>query len=299
MLKSMTGYGLAEYDSENFSVKVEMKSVNNRYSEVNVRLPRFLYPLEDRIRKEILQSVNRGKVDVFITADYQAGENAKLVVDKNLAAAYHKALGDIGEVLNCDESTLNKAQELLFLARTQDVINVREGLFDVEEVWPVIKETVDKATAALVAMRITEGENIKGDFLYRADLLEEKLTAIEERSPKVVAEYQVKLEQRLTELLDKENIKVEPERILQEVAIFADRTAITEETVRLRSHIKQFRQILNSGESVGRKLDFLLQEFNREANTIGSKANDYELAQIVVELKAEIEKIREQVQNIE
>ena len=299
MLKSMTGFGRSETTCDNFYIKAEIKSVNNRFSEVNIKLPRFLYPLEERIRKEILQFINRGKLDVFISADYQAGDNVTLKVDKPLAKAYHEALKEIGEAVDGDIATLNKAQEILFLARTQDVINVKEGLFDVESIWDIVKNTVDAAVNNLVQMRITEGENIKGDFLKRADLIEEKLGQIEKRSPLVVEEYQEKLHTRLTELLQKENIKVEPERILQEVAIFADRTSITEEIVRLKSHIKQFRQILKSDEPVGRKLDFLIQEFNREANTIGSKANDYTLAQLVVDIKAEIEKIREQVQNIE
>lgn len=299
MLKSMTGFGRSETTCDNFYIKAEIKSVNNRFSEVNIKLPRFLYPLEERIRKEILQFINRGKLDVFISADYQAGDNVTLKVDKPLAKAYHEALKEIGEAVDGDIATLNKAQEILFLARTQDVINVKEGLFDVESIWEIVKNTVDAAVNNLVQMRITEGENIKGDFLKRADLIEEKLGQIEKRSPLVVEEYQEKLHTRLTELLQKENIKVEPERILQEVAIFADRTSITEEIVRLKSHIKQFRQILKSDEPVGRKLDFLIQEFNREANTIGSKANDYTLAQLVVDIKAEIEKIREQVQNIE
>lgn len=295
----MTGFGRSETTCDNFYIKAEIKSVNNRFSEVNIKLPRFLYPLEERIRKEILQFINRGKLDVFISADYQAGDNVTLKVDKPLAKAYHEALKEIGEAVDGDIATLNKAQEILFLARTQDVINVKEGLFDVESIWEIVKNTVDAAVNNLVQMRITEGENIKGDFLKRADLIEEKLGQIEKRSPLVVEEYQEKLHTRLTELLQKENIKVEPERILQEVAIFADRTSITEEIVRLKSHIKQFRQILKSDEPVGRKLDFLIQEFNREANTIGSKANDYTLAQLVVDIKAEIEKIREQVQNIE
>lgn len=299
MLKSMTGFGRGEFDSDNFSIKVEIKSVNSRYSEVNVKLPRFLYPLEERIRKQILNSVNRGKVDVFITADYQVGDNITLKVDKQLAQAYHRALAEIGSVIDADIASLNKAQEMLFLARTQDVINVNEGLFDVESIWCHVERAVGDAVRNLVEMRTVEGENIKSDFLYRADLIEQKLTEVETRSPLVVEEYQEKLHQRLTDLLAKENVQVEPERILQEVAIFADRTAITEEIVRLKSHLKQFRQILSKDEPVGRKLDFLIQEFNREANTIGSKANDYTLAQLVVDIKAEIEKIREQVQNIE
>ena len=299
MLKSMTGFGRGQYEDENFSVTVEMKTVNHRYNEVAIRLPRFLNPLEDRIRKTILKTVNRGRIDVFINADYTSSENCTLKVDKNLAAAYHKALQEVGAAIGLEELNINSAQEVMYLSRCQDVINVKEGFFDVETVWPKVEQAVKEALDNLVTMRETEGGNIYGDFIYRADLIAEKLTKIEERSPMVVEEYQAKLTDRLNNLLADHNITVEPERLLQEVAIFADRASITEEIVRLKSHIKQFKNIINSDQPVGRKLDFLIQEFNREANTIASKANDYTLAQIVVEIKAEIEKIREQIQNIE
>lgn len=299
MLKSMTGFGRGEYEDDNFSVTVEMKTVNHRYNEVAVRLPRFLNPLEDKIRKTILKTISRGRIDVFINADYTSSENCTLKVDKNLAAAYHQALKEVGMAIGASETGINTAAEIMYLARCQDVINVKEGFFDVESVWPKVEQAVQQALVNLVAMRTTEGNNIYGDFVYRADLIAEKLALIEERSPKVVEEYQAKLTERLNNLLADNNITIEPERILQEVAVFADRTSITEEIVRLKSHIKQFKQIIESEQPVGRKLDFLIQEFNREANTIASKANDYTLAQIVVEIKAEIEKIREQIQNIE
>ena len=299
MLKSMTGFGRGQYEDENFSVTVEMKTVNHRYNEVAIRLPRFLNPLEDKIRKTILKTVNRGRIDVFINADYTSSENCTLKVDKNLAAAYHKALQEVGAAIGLEELNINSAQEVMYLSRCQDVINVKEGFFDVEAVWPKVEQALKEALDNLVTMRETEGGNIYGDFIYRADLIAEKLTKIEERSPMVVEEYQAKLTDRLNNLLADHNITVEPERLLQEVAIFADRASITEEIVRLKSHIKQFKNIINSDQPVGRKLDFLIQEFNREANTIASKANDYTLAQIVVEIKAEIEKIREQIQNIE
>ena len=295
----MTGFGRGQYEDENFSVTVEMKTVNHRYNDVAIRLPRFLNPLEDKIRKTILKTVNRGRIDVFINADYTSSENCTLKVDKNLAAAYHKALQEVGAAIGLEELNINSAQEVMYLSRCQDVINVKEGFFDVETVWPKVEQAVKEALDNLVTMRETEGGNIYGDFIYRADLIAEKLTKIEERSPMVVEEYQAKLTDRLNNLLADHNITVEPERLLQEVAIFADRASITEEIVRLKSHIKQFKNIINSDQPVGRKLDFLIQEFNREANTIASKANDYTLAQIVVEIKAEIEKIREQIQNIE
>lgn len=299
MLKSMTGFGRGEYEDDNFSITVEMKAVNHRYNEVAIRLPRFLNPLEDRIRKTILKTISRGRIDVFINADYTASGNCTLKVDKNLAAAYHNALQEVGEAVGAAETGINAAAEILYIARCQDVINVKEGFFDVESVWPKVEQALRQAVDNLVAMREAEGGNIYGDFIYRADLIAEKLALIEARSPMVVEEYQNKLSERLNNLLAEHNVTVEPERLLQEVAIFADRTSVTEEIVRLKSHIKQFKLILASDQPVGRKLDFLIQEFNREANTIASKANDYTLAQIVVEIKAEIEKIREQVQNIE
>ena len=299
MLKSMTGFGRGEYEDANFSITVEMKAVNHRYNEVSIRLPRFMNPVEDRIRKTILKTISRGRIDVFINADYTTSDNATLKVDKNLAAAYHKALLDIAEAIGAEKLNMNEAVEVMNIARFDDVINVKEGFFDVESVWPKIDAAVQQALSNLVAMREAEGGNIYGDFIYRADLIAEKLTQIEERSGMIVYEYQSRLTERINNILAEYNVTVEPERLLQEVAIFADRSSITEEIVRLKSHIKQFKAILASDKPVGRKLDFLIQEFNREANTIASKANDYTLAQIVVEIKAEIEKIREQIQNIE
>lgn len=299
MLKSMTGFGRGEYEDANFSITVEMKAVNHRYNEVSIRLPRFMNPVEDRIRKTILKTISRGRIDVFINADYTTSDNATLKVDKNLAAAYHNALLDIAEAIGAEKLNMNEAVEVMNIARFDDVINVKEGFFDVESVWPKIDAAVQQALSNLVAMREAEGGNIYGDFIYRADLIAEKLTQIEERSGMIVDEYQSRLTERINNILAEYNVTVEPERLLQEVAIFADRSSITEEIVRLKSHIKQFKAILASDKPVGRKLDFLIQEFNREANTIASKANDYTLAQIVVEIKAEIEKIREQIQNIE
>lgn len=299
MLRSMTGFGRGAYEDDSFQVAVEMKAVNHRYNEVAIRLPRFLNPLEDKIRKSILQEISRGRIDVFINADLSAGANCELKVDRNLALAYHKAFKEIASAIGADEVSFSAVSEIFNISRFQDVITVKEGSFDAESVWPKVEIAVKQAVGNLVAMREAEGSNIYGDFIYRADLIASKLARIEERSPQVVSEYQEKLGERLNHLLSERNIAIEPERLLQEVAVFADRVSVTEEIVRLKSHIKQFKEIIASDQSVGRKLDFLIQEFNREANTIASKANDFELAQIVVEIKAEIEKIREQIQNIE
>jgi len=299
MVKSMTGFGRGSFEEENFSVTVEIKSVNHRYNEIAIRLPHFLNPLEDKIRKTILASISRGRVDVFVTARYTATGAVNVSVDKPLALAYHTALLEVGDAIGITSLNISDQAEILYLARCPDVITAKEGLFDCDGYWPKIKQAVDQAVGALVSMREAEGKNIVGDFYKRLDLIEQHVLAIEKRSPLAVAEYQAKLTERLDALLADKKISADPDRVLQEVAIFADRVSITEEIVRLKSHIRQFRLILESAQPVGRKLDFLVQEFNREANTIGSKANDFELAKTVVEVKAEIEKIREQIQNIE
>ncbi|MBQ7417471.1 MAG: YicC family protein [Acidaminococcaceae bacterium] len=295
----MTGFGRGSFEEENFSVTVEIKSVNHRYNEIAIRLPHFLNPLEDKIRKTILASISRGRVDVFVTARYTATGAVNVSVDKPLALAYHTALLEVGDAIGITSPNISDQAEILYLARCPDVITAKEGLFDCDGYWPKIKQAVDQAVGALVSMREAEGKNIVGDFYKRLDLIEQHVLEIEKRSPLAVAEYQAKLTERLDALLADKKISADPDRVLQEVAIFADRVSITEEIVRLKSHIRQFRLILESAQPVGRKLDFLVQEFNREANTIGSKANDFELAKTVVEVKAEIEKIREQIQNIE
>lgn len=299
MVKSMTGFGRGSFEEENFSVTVEIKSVNHRYNEIAIRLPHFLNPLEDKIRKTILASISRGRVDVFVTARYTATGAVNVSVDKPLALAYHTALLEVGDAIGITSPNISDQAEILYLARCPDVITAKEGLFDCDGYWPKIEQAVDQAVGALVSMREAEGKNIVGDFYKRLDLIEQHVLEIEKRSPLAVAEYQAKLTERLDALLADKKISADPDRVLQEVAIFADRVSITEEIVRLKSHIRQFRLILESAQPVGRKLDFLVQEFNREANTIGSKANDFELAKTVVEVKAEIEKIREQIQNIE
>ena len=299
MVKSMTGFGRGCYEEDNFSIAIEIKSVNHRYSETAIRLPHFLNPLEDRIRKTILASVSRGRIDVFVTARYTAQGAVEVTVDKSLAEAYHNALREIGGAIGVQSPSISEQAEILYLARCPEVITAKEGVFDCEAYWPKIKGAVDEAVNALISMRETEGRNIVADFYKRLDFIEHSVLEIEKRSPQIVEEYQAKLSDRLDALLADKKISADPDRVLQEVAIFADRVSITEEIVRLKSHLRQFRLILESPNPVGRKLDFLVQEFNREANTIASKANDFKLAKIVVDVKAEIEKIREQVQNIE
>lgn len=303
MLRSMTGFGRGTYEEEDFSIVIEIKTVNHRYTEPSIRMPRFLNSLEDRIRKTILASVARGRIDVFITASYTSEDAVQVRVDKPLARSYHQALLEIGSAIGVTASVFNDQAEILSLSRVPDVIQTVDGPFDEERWWPKVKIALDQAVSSLVKMREDEGRNIEGDFFHRLDLIEENVDRIEARAPQVVREYETRLlarlKDRLAELRPETGVDIDPERVLQEVAIFADRVSITEEIVRLKSHIRQFRTFLQSGEPVGRKLDFLIQEFNREANTIASKANDFELAKTVVEIKAEIEKIREQIQNIE
>jgi len=299
VLKSMTGFGRGVYEEENFSIIIEAKTVNHRYTELALRMPSLLNPVEDRIRKETAKFISRGRVDMFVTVNYTSPDAYKVIVDKNLAMSYHEALRELASSIGASDASWNDKAETLFIAKSPNVLTVRQGEFSADTYWPKVQQALDQALTSLVTMRATEGENIEGDFLKRADLIEGYLDKIEARSPQVVLEYKTKLRERLDELLEDKKLTLDPDRILQEVAVFADRTSITEECVRLRSHIKQFREILRSCDPVGRKLDFLVQEFNREANTIASKCNDFELAQIVIELKAEIEKIREQIQNIE
>lgn len=295
----MTGFGRGEYEDEAFSFVIEMKTVNHRYNEVAIRLPRFLNAVEDKIRKTILKTVSRGRVDVFITASYVNSENCQIKVDKGLALAYHNALQEVSAAVGFEEAKLLEQAEIMYLSRCPDVISAQEGYFDVEVLWPKMLTAIEAALTNLVAMREAEGNNISADLATRADLIEEKLLLIEERAPQVVVDYQQRLSERINELLKEYKETMEPERLIQEVAVFADRANITEEIVRLKSHIKQFRLMIKSTLPVGRKMDFLIQEFNREANTIASKSNDFTITQTVVEMKGEIEKIREQIQNIE
>ena len=299
MLKSMTGFGRGEYNDENLSFVIEMKTVNHRYNEVAIRLPSFLNALEDKIRKTIMNTVSRGRVDVFITADYSSAEGCRVKVDKALALAYHDALREVCAAVGYPDTKLLEQAEILYISRCPEVISAKEGYFDVETLWPKILIAIEAALNNLVAMRTAEGSNIQSDLVARADLIAEKLKIVEEKAPQVVLDYDKRLGERINELLKDYSQEVEPERLIQEVAIFSDRVNITEEIVRLKSHIKQFKSMVNSEQPVGRKMDFLIQEFNREANTIASKANDFTITQVVVEIKGEIEKIREQVQNIE
>ena len=295
MVKSMTGYGRGEAELNGRKITVEVRSVNNRYLDCSVRLPRAYIFAEDSIKTRVGKSISRGKVDVFINIAQNEGDALSVAVNEALAKSYIEALLKLYELGG--GQTVKMEYSATDLARFPDVLTVEKKEEDVEQVAQDICAVLDLALFDFDQMRTREGGRLQDDILNRAAFIEEKVSVVEERSPQTVSEYRAKLEARMNEVLA--NTQIDPARILAEAAIFADKVAVDEETVRLRSHISQLREMLAKGGATGRKLDFLIQEFNREANTIGSKCSDIEIARHVVDIKAEIEKIREQVQNIE
>lgn len=292
MIKSMTGYGRGEAVTAGKKFTFELKAVNHRYNEVVLRLPRSLTPLEDRIRRLIQARIARGRVDGFLGLEECGEKNATVKVDKALAAAYYNAMKELQETLG-----ISGEIQLKQLVALPGVLTVEEPANDVEEWWPAIQQAVEAAVESLVLMRTVEGEQLSRDLLSRAEKLTCLNQNIRERSPLVVEEYRERLGSRLNDYM-RDGI-ITPERLAAEATIFAERSSITEENVRLESHLQQMTSCLTAGESVGRKLDFLIQEMNREINTIASKASDLDISRAVVEAKSELEKIREQVQNIE
>ena len=292
MVKSMTGYGRAEDTLNGCTITVELRSVNNRYLDCNVRMARLYLFAEETIKSRVQNTISRGKVDVFVTLDSTGGEQVQVSVNQPLADGYYAALTQLAERYG-----LSKDISVSLLSRFPDVLLAEKAEEDVEQRAQDICSVLDRALADFDQMRTREGARLEADVLSRAARIEELVGKVEERSPQTVAEYRAKLEARMNEVLS--NTQLDPARILTEAAIFADKVAVDEETVRLRSHIGQLRHMLEQGGATGRKLDFLIQEFNREANTIGSKCSDIDIARHVVDIKAEIEKIREQVQNIE
>ncbi|HWJ02463.1 MAG TPA: YicC/YloC family endoribonuclease [Verrucomicrobiae bacterium] len=292
MVNSMTGYGRGEGEGAGKLLTVELKSVNHRYLETFIRLPRQYNPLEEKIKRVIQEKVSRGRVEVFCNFKESGDIKRNIKVDKDLALSYDKALGDLAQSLGI--SHVPDAYKLITLP---EVISLEEKEEDLEEIWEVCRQALSQALEAFVLMRKQEGGRLKEDLIHRIEKIAHRIKDIEARQPQVIEEYHDKLKQRISELLAE--VPLDENRLANEVAIFADRTSITEELVRLDSHLVQFKASLNLKEPVGRKLDFLTQELNREINTIGSKANDLEIGKIVVEVKSEIEKIREQVQNLE
>ena len=292
MVKSMTGYGRARQTLNGRDITVEVRSVNNRYLDCTVKVPRTYIFAEDAVKARVQKAVSRGKVDVFITIDAAAADETVVAVNEPLARGYYEALTRLKDMFSLEDG-LNAVT----LTKFPDVLTVTKAEEDLESVAADICAVLDEALAAYNAMRTVEGGKLREDIAGRADTIEAVVGKVEERSPQTVAAYREKLLARMQEVL--QSTAIDESRILTEAAIFADKIAVDEETVRLRSHLSQLRTMLESDQPIGRKLDFLIQEVNRECNTIGSKCNDLTIAQDVVNMKAEVEKIREQVQNIE
>lgn len=291
-LLSMTGYGSAKGSVEGQEITVELKSVNNRYLDCSVRLPRNFLFAEVTVKQAVSAGVSRGKVDVFVSAQASQESGTVVSVNEELARGYRDAVARIAETLGL-ESGLNAFS----LARFPDVLTVERRELDKDKAAAALSEITAKAVEEFNAMREREGERLRRDMLGKLETIEGLVSVVKERSPQTVKEYRERLEARLRDILADRSL--DEQRVITEAAIFADRTAVDEETVRLRSHIAQFRTMLEEGSPIGRKMDFLVQEFNRESNTIGSKCSDASLAKVVVDLKSEIEKIREQLQNVE
>ena len=292
MLKSMTGFGRSEIANERQKITVEMKAVNHRYCDINVKMPKKLSIFEAGIRNLLKKSIQRGKVDVFITYEDYTENNMVLKYNEELAAEYVRVLQQMSEQFGIENDV-----RVSSLSRYPDVLTLEEQTVDTDELWGVLEEALHKASEQFVETRLVEGENLKNDLISKLDGMLEDVDFIEKRSPEILAEHRQRLEAKVKELLGDSTI--DESRIVTETTIFADKICVDEEIVRLRSHITSTRKALLEGGSIGRKLDFIAQEMNREANTILSKANDLEVANRAINLKTEIEKVREQIQNIE
>jgi len=288
----MTGFGRCEDTINGRDIIVEIKSVNHRYFEFSSRVSRGYGFLDEKLKSYLQTQISRGKIDVYVSIETLEDTDAQVLVNHSVAAGYVNALHELAQRYHLRDDI-----SVATVSRNSDIFTVHRAPEDEEIVWNSVKAVTDKALDAFLRMREAEGMRLKADVLQRAQVILQNVGKIEERSPQTVVEYQQKLQLRLAELLSDANI--DDQRILTEAAIFADKIAVAEETVRLRSHFEQLFKMLNSNEAVGRKLDFIVQEMNREANTIGSKCVDSQIAYMVVDIKAEIEKIREQIQNIE
>ena len=292
MIKSMTGFGRCEVLKESRKFTVELKSVNHRYLDVNIRMPKKLNYFETSIRTLLKQYANRGKVDIFITYEDTSESQVSLKYNASLAAEYMKYFKQMEEEFGLENDIRVSA-----LSRYPEVITMEEQCEDEEELWNGLKEALEGAFTQFVETRKTEGQNLKQDILEKLTGMEKLVAFIEERSPEIIAQYRARLEEKVGELL--KDTQMEESRIAAEVILFADKICTDEEVVRLKSHISHMRDTLEEKEGIGRKLDFIAQEMNREANTILSKANDLEVSNCAISLKTEIEKVREQIQNIE
>ena len=292
MIKSMTGYGSASGSVDGLEITIELKSVNNRYLDTSVRLPRSFLFVEDALKAAVQSHISRGKVDVFVCVDSSSAGDMTVKVNEPLLKGYLEALWHIAR-----EYDLPNDVTALSLSRFPDVLTVEKKELNAEAITDGIRQIAEAALNDFDAMRLREGEKLRDDVLQRLAHIDALVSTVETEAPKTVAAYRARLEQKMAEVLSATGI--DQNRILAEAAIFADHIAVDEETVRLRSHMAQLTTMINGRSPTGRKIDFLIQEFNREANTIGSKAQNSEIAHVVVDLKSEIEKIREQIQNIE
>jgi len=303
MIKSMTGYGRGECLKNHRKFKVEMKSVNHRYSDFSIRMPRFLNPFEDKIRRRLAKDITRGKVDIWINFESYAAGDVTVKINEIFADAYSNALKHLTNRYQMEEIPSSIVLELM--AKTPDIMvfdKYETALNTAEvknEIWENFSEALEVAISNYNKMRETEGKALASDMLRNHLLIEDLIVLMRGHAPTIIHEHETKLRERIAEIMEKYNASPEDSRILTEIAIIADKSDINEELTRLDSHMKQFKIILSEKQAIGRKLDFLVQEMNREVNTIGSKSNDIELTKYVVELKSIIEKIREQIQNIE
>ncbi len=293
MVRSMTGFGRGTYSENGKEFTVEIKSVNHRYIDFYIKLPRQIGYLEERVREVVSKNLFRGKVDIFVSFEDRSEDSKNVTLDEALAGAYIQAIDKLKSKYNLKDDV-----SVSLISRFPDVLRIEKNEDDEEQLWSVLNKALEMAISSLIQMREKEGNELRTSLLQKADYMEEIISQISNRSPEVVIEYKQKLENRIKELLNQQTI--DENRIAMEVAIFADRCGIDEELVRLGSHLVQLREILNiKKQPVGRKLDFLVQEINREINTIGSKSNDIIITKNVLELKSETEKVREQIQNIE
>ena len=292
MIKSMTGYGSAKGTVEGLTISMELKSVNNRYLDTSVRLPRSFLFAEDAVKAAVQRHISRGKVDVFVSVDSSEAGDMTVKVNEGLLRGYMDAIRSIAK-----EYDLPDDLSALAVSRFPDVLSVEKKDLDAEAISAGIVEIAEQALKDFDAMRLREGEKLRDDVLSRVAVIDSLVSTVEQTAPQTVADYRARLEAKMAEVLG--STGVDENRILAEAAIFADHIAVDEETVRLRSHMSQLNTMIRGNSPTGRKIDFLIQEFNREANTIGSKCQNSEIAHTVVDLKSEIEKIREQIQNIE
>ncbi len=292
MLKSMTAYGRAESLKEAMEFIAEIRSGNNRYREIIPRIPQSLQPFEDRIRSIVSSRLKRGRIELSIQIKDNGDKGLRLELNRPLVKAYVTIFNELNKELGCKQPI-----DISFFSQLKDAIIVKQDSVDLEKIWPDLKDVIDKALLSLDTMRINEGKALEKDFLERLNKIGRYIDEIRNRAKVIVESYSDKLRQRIHKLI--KDIEIDKDRLMQEVAFMAERSDITEEFIRVESHLEQFRNYMNQDDAIGRRLDFLLQEINREVNTIASKASDSFTSQLVVEIKAELEKLREQIQNVE